>query len=100
MPSSASKSNVNATAKPLPSGHMADRSTGPSWRSGSPRATGAGPTRCGELPRGDGHLVPCDGIPAVPSIAAGPGPNIQEMTRILVIDDEPAIADVLRMLLE
>jgi CheY-like chemotaxis protein len=36
----------------------------------------------------------------VPSIAAGPGPNIQEMTRILVIDDEPAIADVLRMLLE
>lgn len=36
----------------------------------------------------------------MPSIAAGPGPNIQEMTRILVIDDEPAIADVLRMLLE
>ena len=28
------------------------------------------------------------------------GPNIQGMTRVLVIDDEPAIADVLRMLLE
>jgi CheY-like chemotaxis protein len=27
-------------------------------------------------------------------------PNIQGMTRVLVIDDEPAIADVLRMLLE
>ena len=45
-------------------------------------------------------LVPSDGIRRQPSIGGPAAPNIQGMTRILVIDDEPAIADVLRMLLE
>jgi CheY-like chemotaxis protein len=45
-------------------------------------------------------LVPCDGIRRQPSIGGAARPNMQGMTRILVIDDEPAIADVLRMLLE
>jgi two-component system response regulator MprA len=48
-------------------------------------------------------LVPvtrCDGIGPARSIAGHGRPNIQRMTRVLVIDDEPAIADVLRMLLE
>jgi CheY-like chemotaxis protein len=45
-------------------------------------------------------VVRCDGIDAARSIAGHGRPNIQRMTRVLVIDDEPAIADVLRMLLE
>lgn len=50
--------------------------------------------------QGERVLVPCDGIRTPPSIGDALGPNIQGMTRVLVIDDEPAIADVLRMLLE
>ena len=49
---------------------------------------------------GERVLVPCDGIRTPPSIGDALGPNTQGMTRVLVIDDEPAIADVLRMLLE
>jgi CheY-like chemotaxis protein len=45
-------------------------------------------------------LARCDGIRRARSIVQAGNPNIQGMTRILVIDDEPAIADVLRMLLE
>ena len=50
--------------------------------------------------QGERILVPCDGIRSPSSIGDAVGPNIQGMTRVLVIDDEPAIADVLRMLLE
>ena len=50
--------------------------------------------------QGERVLVPCDGIRSPSSIGDAVGPNIQGMTRVLVIDDEPAIADVLRMLLE
>jgi CheY-like chemotaxis protein len=50
--------------------------------------------------QGERVLVPCDGIRTPSSIGDAVGPNIQGMTRVLVIDDEPAIADVLRMLLE
>ena len=50
--------------------------------------------------QGERVLVPCDGIRSPSSIGNAVGPNIQGMTRVLVIDDEPAIADVLRMLLE
>ena len=50
--------------------------------------------------QGERALVPCDGIRSPSSIGDAVGPNIQGMTRVLVIDDEPAIADVLRMLLE
>jgi CheY-like chemotaxis protein len=45
-------------------------------------------------------VVRCDRIRLARSITRAANPNIQGMTRILVIDDEPAIADVLRMLLE
>jgi len=45
-------------------------------------------------------LVPSDGIRRDASIARTADPNIQGMARVLVIDDEAAIADVLRMLLE
>jgi CheY-like chemotaxis protein len=45
-------------------------------------------------------LVPSDGIRRDASIAGTADPNIQGMARVLVIDDEAAIADVLRMLLE
>lgn len=45
-------------------------------------------------------LVPSDGIRRDASIAGTEDPNIQGMARVLVIDDEAAIADVLRMLLE
>jgi len=45
-------------------------------------------------------LVPSDGIRRDTSIAGTADPNIQGMARVLVIDDEAAIADVLRMLLE
>ncbi len=50
--------------------------------------------------QGERVLVPCDGIRSPSSIGDAVGPDIQGMTRVLVIDDEPAIADVLRMLLE
>jgi len=45
-------------------------------------------------------LARYDRIGRARSITHTGNPNIQGMTRILVIDDEPAIADVLRMLLE
>jgi len=63
--------------------------------------TVAGSNRYPKAGIGAGHfLVPCDGIRAASSIGDAAGPNTLGMTRILVIDDEPAIADVLRMLLE
>jgi CheY-like chemotaxis protein len=70
----------------------------------------AHPGACGNRRRGatqipvttwdERTLVRCDGIEPSASIVQRGDPNIQGMTRILVIDDEPAIADVLRMLFE
>jgi CheY-like chemotaxis protein len=58
------------------------------------------PTRMQVSTEDERTVVPCDGIRSAGSIAHSRNPNIREMRRILVIDDEPAIADVLRMLLE